>query len=70
MPNKEPDNTEAEKYPQLTIVHLDAHPDLYDELDGNRRSHACPFARIMEQNLASRLVQIGIRTMNPHQKDI
>ncbi len=56
----------------LTIVHFDAHSDLYDELLGNRLSHACPFARIMErqgeQKLASRLVQIGIRTMNGHQR--
>ena len=53
---------------QLDIVHLDAHPDLYESYDGNRFSHACPFARIMEEKLASRLVQIGIRTLNPHQK--
>lgn len=53
---------------QLTIVHLDAHPDLYDELDGNRFSHACPFARIMEAGGACRLVQVGIRTCNAHQR--
>jgi arginase len=52
----------------LTILHLDAHPDLYDELDGNRLSHACPFARIMEEGLARRLVQLGIRTLTPHQR--
>ena len=56
------------KYDRLCILHLDAHPDLYDEFKGNRYSHACPFARIMERNLADRLVQIGIRTMNPHQQ--
>jgi arginase len=53
---------------QLTILHIDAHPDLYDELDGDRYSHACPFARIMEEGLAARLVQVGIRTMNGHQR--
>jgi agmatinase len=58
----------AKKYGPLHILHLDAHPDLYDEFEGNRYSHACPFARIMEENLAARLVQIGIRTMNPHQR--
>lgn len=58
----------ARAYPQLTILHIDAHPDLYDELDGNRSSHACPFARIMEQGLAARLVQVGIRTLNAHQR--
>ena len=52
----------------LTVVHLDAHPDLYDELDGNRLSHACPFARVMEEKLIGRLVQIGIRTATPHQR--
>ena len=55
--------------PGLTIVHFDAHPDLYDELDGNRHSHGCPFARIMEEGLAPRLIQLGIRTMNGHQRE-
>jgi arginase len=56
------------RHPKLAILHLDAHPDLYDVLDGNRYSHACPFARIMEEKLADRLVQVGIRTMNAHQR--
>jgi arginase family enzyme len=51
----------------LTILHIDAHGDLYDEFDGNRYSHACPFARIMEESLAARLIQVGIRTMTGHQ---
>lgn len=55
-------------YPSLTILHIDAHPDLYDEFEGSRRSHACPFARIMEEKLATRLVQVGIRAMNSHQQ--
>jgi len=59
----------AKRYPDLTIVHFDAHPDLYDEFEGSRVSHACPFARIMEERLAKRLVQIGIRTLNGHQRE-
>ncbi len=55
-------------HPKIDILHFDAHPDLYDELDGDKHSHACPFARIMENDLAKRLVQVGIRTMNSHQK--
>jgi arginase len=58
----------AAQYPGLTLVHFDAHPDLYDEFEGDRRSHACPFARIMEERLAVRLVQIGIRTLNAPQR--
>ncbi|MBZ5614846.1 MAG: agmatinase [Acidobacteriia bacterium] len=55
--------------PGLTILHFDAHPDLYDELEGNRLSHACPFARIMEEGAAQRLIQIGIRAMTGHQRE-
>jgi agmatinase len=59
----------ARKYPKLSILHFDAHPDLYDEFQGNRYSHACPFARIMEEGLVKRLVQVGIRTINGHQRE-
>ena len=58
----------SNRFDKLDILHLDAHPDLYDSYDGNRYSNACPFARIMEEKLASRLVQVGIRTLNPHQR--
>ena len=50
----------------VTILHFDAHPDLYDDFASNPRSHASPFARIMEAGLARRLVQVGIRTLNRH----
>jgi arginase len=59
----------ARRHPGLTIFHFDAHPDLYEEFEGNRLSHACPFARIMEAGLAKRLVQVGIRTLNRHQRE-
>jgi agmatinase len=50
----------------VDILHFDAHPDLYDDYEGDPRSHASPFARIMERGLAKRLVQVGIRTLNRH----
>ena len=59
----------ARRHPGLTIFHFDAHPDLYEEFEGNRLSHACPFARIMESGLAKRLVQVGIRTLNRQQRE-
>jgi arginase len=59
----------ASDYPELGILHFDAHPDLYHDFRGNPRSHASPFARIMEEKLAQRLVQVGIRTMNGHQRE-
>lgn len=57
----------AGRYPKLDILQIDAHADLYDNFEGDKFSHACPFARIMEEGLAVRLVQVGIRTLNPHQ---
>jgi arginase len=62
--------------PVAAILHIDAHGDLYDEYPlpgpgqpvglGDRYSHACPFARIMEDRLTTRLVQVGVRTATPH----
>ncbi len=59
----------AEKYGRLNILHIDAHADLYDSFEGDKYSHACPFARIMEEDLAVRLVQVGIRTLSKHQRE-
>lgn len=51
------------------IIQFDAHPDLYDELDGNKFSHACPFRRIIEEGLikAENLIQVGIRASTEEQ---
>lgn len=54
---------------KVNILHFDAHTDLYDELDNNRYSHACPFARILEEGLTENLTQVGIRTLTQHTKE-
>lgn len=56
------------RVPGITLVHFDAHPDLYANYEGNPHSHASPFARIGEEQLVQRLVQIGVRTLNDHQR--
>jgi arginase len=56
----------ATQHGPLNILHFDAHPDIYDDFEGNPRSHASPFARIMEGGHAKRLVQVGIRTLTRH----
>ncbi|MEA3264300.1 MAG: arginase family protein [Pseudomonadota bacterium] len=56
----------AAQHGPLNILHFDAHPDLYDDFEGNPRSHASPFARILEAGHCRRLVQVGIRTLNRH----
>jgi agmatinase len=59
----------GKRIPAITLVHFDAHPDLYADYEGNPHSHASPFARIMEEQLVHRLIQIGVRTMNAHQHE-
>ena len=57
------------RHPRLTIVQIDAHPDIYDAYQGNKRSHTSSFARILEEGLADRLIQIGLRTLNDELRD-
>ncbi|MEN9613118.1 MAG: hypothetical protein RLZZ628_3932 [Bacteroidota bacterium] len=59
----------ADKYEKINILHLDAHADLYDNFDNNPYSHASPFARIMESGVIHSLTQVGIRTLNTHQRE-
>jgi arginase len=59
----------AKSHSAIDILHFDAHADIYDEFEGDKYSHACPFARIMEEGLAENLTQVGIRTLNTHQKE-
>ena len=55
--------------PAPVVLHFDAHGDMYDEFEGDRYSHACPFARVMEEGLAARLIQVGVRTLTGHLRD-
>jgi len=57
------------RHANLTILHIDAHADIYHAYQGNLRSHASPFARIMEEQLSDRLIQVGLRTINDHHRD-
>ncbi len=59
----------SEFHPNLTVIHIDAHPDLYNDFEGNSFSHASPFSRALEGGHIHRLIQIGIRTMNAHQRE-
>jgi len=60
----------SQKYKNLDILHFDAHPDLYEELYGDRYSHACPFARIIEEGLTENLVQVGVRAATGQQREM
>jgi agmatinase len=48
------------KYPNLSILQIDAHTDMRDEWEGSKNSHACAMRRIQELGIKN-IVQIGIR---------
>lgn len=56
-------------FERLSVLHFDAHPDTYDDFEGDPRSHASPFARLCEAGAIDRLVQVGIRTANDHLRE-
>lgn len=50
-----------EKYPGISVLHLDAHADMRDSYQGTPYSHACAGRRISE---LCPIVQVGIRSMS------
>lgn len=52
----------AEKYPELCIVHFDAHADLRDEYLGAELSHAAVIHRVWDILGDGRIFQFGIRS--------
>ncbi|AFV76521.1 agmatinase [Thermus oshimai JL-2] len=47
---------------EFSILHIDAHADLYPEWQGSVYSHASPFYRLLQEGFP--LVQVGIRAMD------
>lgn len=51
----------AEKYPNLGVLHLDAHADLRDAYEGFTWSHASIMFNVLKHTGVKKLVQVGIR---------
>jgi len=52
-------------YPNISVLHFDAHSDLRQEYSGTPFSHACFMARVAEAGFPmERLVQVGIRAQS------
>jgi len=56
-----------ERYPDLTVVHIDAHGDLRDEYEGTPLSHASIERRVVDMGIP--LLEIGIRSFSPEEAD-
>ena len=56
---------------KIGFIHFDSHPDLCDEYEGSRWSHACPLRRVLEDHISPRdLAQIGIRSYESEEIDL
>jgi agmatinase len=55
----------SEKFPNLSVLHLDAHADLRPAYEGFTESHASIMYNVVERLPISTLVQVGIRDVSP-----
>lgn len=55
-------------YPDLCILHIDAHADLKEEYEGNKFNHACALRHAFEDNIP--ITQIGIRSLTKEEHDL
>jgi agmatinase len=54
------------RYPDLSVLAIDAHADVRDEYLDSRYNHACPLRRIAE---SCPVVMVGMRSASPDQLD-
>ncbi|MBM7690641.1 agmatinase [Peribacillus deserti] len=52
----------AKKYPNLAIIHMDAHTDLREEYEGEPLSHSTPIRKIAEHIGPKNVYSFGIRS--------
>ncbi len=56
-----PIKSHLKKFPNMSVLHFDAHSDLRQEYQDNKYSHACFAARVCEFLSPKKLTQVGIR---------
>jgi agmatinase len=57
-----PIRAHAEKFKNMSLLHLDAHSDRHDKYEGSRFNHACAIARAKES--VKNVVSVGVRSMD------
>lgn len=56
-----------ERYPDLSVIHIDAHGDLRDEYEGTPLSHAAIERRVVEMGIP--LLEMGVRSFSPEEAE-
>lgn len=57
----------SRRYPQLSVLQIDAHADLRETYMGTRHNHACAMRRSLEY---ARLTQVAIRSLSTEEAEI
>lgn len=52
----------SKRYPELFVIHFDAHADVREDYIEEKLSHACVMRRVSETITPKNLIQIGIRS--------
>ncbi|MGB0953392.1 MAG: agmatinase [Planctomycetota bacterium] len=55
------------RFPDLVVLHLDAHPDLRDHYDDTHYGHGCVMRRVFD--LGARIHAFGLRAISPEERD-
>lgn len=58
------------KYPDLTILHFDAHSDRRDNYEKNKYSHACIIKRIIDEYPKTNIISVGLRSADATEKKL
>ena len=56
-------------YPEMSILHFDAHSDLRDTYQDSKYSHACFMSRVCEFFPPSKVTQVGIRALCKEERE-
>lgn len=56
-------------FPEVSILHFDAHPDLKETNKNNKYSHTSTMKRILENMPDIKVIQLGIRNISKEEKD-
>jgi agmatinase len=57
----------SRKYPNLSVLQIDAHADMRDAYMGTPHSHACAMRRTLEH---ARVTQVGIRSLSTEEAEV
>lgn len=60
----------VEKYPNLSVLHFDAHADLREAYEGFEDSHASIMYNVLKKTSLKKLVQVGVRDVSQLEVDL